>query len=230
MNGAYLRSAVRKPSLISSMHLLRFFENKSGVIIGGRLRWHFKDLSRTAQKIINVDNCESNLDKPADTESYVTDATNLFFAADETLDFVCSSHLLEHLANPLKAIVEWKRAIKEGGIIYVGVPDKRYTFDHKRDRTPLSHLIDDFEKDVAQTDTTHIAEFIEKFDENEPCDGNSEQSPGHVVDNPESAVHHHVWIADDVKEIFEYMGLSIIYGPVLRHGTIHLIGQKPNVT
>jgi len=227
MNWAYLRSAVRKPFLISSMHLLRFFDNKSGVIIGGRLRWHFKNLGRTTQKIINVDNCESNLDKPADTESYVTDATNLFFAADETLDFVCSSHLLEHLANPLKAIVEWKRAIKEGGIIYVGVPDKRYTFDHKRDRTPLSHLIDDFEKDVAQTDTTHIAEFIEKFDENEPCDGNSEQSPGHVVDNPESAVHHHVWIADDVREIFEHMCLAIPYGPILRHGTIHIIAQKP---
>ncbi|MBW8001949.1 MAG: class I SAM-dependent methyltransferase [Planctomycetes bacterium] len=224
MNWAYLRSAVRKPSLIFSMHLLRFFENKSGVIIGGRLRWHFKDLSRTVQKIINVDN------RPADIANhdvdYVTDAANLFFVAEESLDFICSSHLLEHLANPLKAIAEWKRVIKEGGIIYVGVPDKRHTFDHKRDRTPLSHLIDDFEKDVDQTDTTHIAEFIEKINENEPGDGNSEQSHGYVIEDPESTVHHHVWIADDVKEIFEYMGLAMPYKPIFRHGTIHIIAQK----
>ena len=227
MSWAYLRSAVRKPSLIFSMHLLCFFENKSGVMIGGRLRWHFKDLGRAAQKIINVDNCESNLNKFADTESYLTDATNLSFAANESLDFVCASHLLEHLANPLKAIAEWKRVIKKGGIIYVGVPDKRHTFvDHKRDRTPLSHLIDDFEKDVDQTDTTHIAEFIEQLNENEPCDGNSEQSSGYVIGNPESEVHNHVWVADDVKEIFEHMGLVIPYGPILRHGTIHIIGQK----
>ena len=224
MNWAYLRSALRKPSLIFSMYMLRFFENKSGVIIGGRLRWHFKDLGRTAQKIINVDN------RPADIANhdvdYVTDAANLSFTMDETMDFICSSHLLEHLANPLKAIVEWKRVIKEGGIIYVGVPDKRHTFDHKRDRTPLSHLIDDFEKGIDQTDTTHIAEFIENLNENEPCEGNSEQSPGHVINNPESGVHHHVWIADDVKEIFEHMGLAIPYEPILRHGTIHIIAQK----
>lgn len=184
-------------------------------------------MGRVAQKIINVDNCEPNLDKPADAESYVTDATNLFFAADETLDFVCSSHLLEHLANPLKAIVEWKRAIKEGGIIYVGLPDKRYTFDHKRDRTPLSHLIDDFEKDVDQADKNHIAEFIEKFDENKPYCNNREQFQEDVMNNPEYAVHHHVWILDDVKDIFEHMGLAIPYGPIVRHGTIHIIAQKP---
>lgn len=224
MNWAYLRSAVRKPSLIFSMHLLRFFENKSGVIIGGRLRWHFKDLSRTVQKIINVDN------RPADIANhdvdYVTDAANLFFVAEESLDFICSSHLLEHLANPLKAIVEWKRVIKEGGIIYVGVPDKRHTFDHKRDRTPLSHLIEDFEKDIGQADKTHVSEFLEKFDESNPCCDSSEQRRENVRNDPESQVHHHVWIADDVKEIFEYMSLRIIYGPVLHHGTIHIIAQK----
>lgn len=226
MNWTYLRSVLRKPSLIFSMHLLRFFNNKSGVVIGGRLRWHFKDLVRTAQKIINVDNCEFNLVKSTDATNYVTDAATFFFAADETMDFVCSSHLLEHLANPLKAIVEWKRVIKGGGIIYVGVPDKRYTFDHRRHRTPLSHLIDDFRKDFDQTDKTHVAEFIEKFDEIKPCRDNREQSQEHVVSNPESGVHHHVWIVDDVKEIFEHMGLIILYGPILRHGTIHIIGQK----
>ena len=224
MSLKYLFCLLRKPSLVSSIRLLRFFNNKNGIVIGGRLRWHFKALIRTSQKIINVDNC------PADIANhdvdYVTDAANLSFAADETLDFVCSSHVLEHLANPLKAIAEWKRVIKKGGIIYAGVPDKRHTFDCKRGRTPLSHLIDDFEKDVDQTDTTHIAEFIEKFNENESCDSNSEQFPSHVVDNPESHVHHHVWIADDIKEIFGYMSLRIIYGPVLHHGTIHVMVQK----
>ena len=226
MNWIYLYSVLRKPSLISSMHLLRFFNNKSGVVIGGRLRWRFKDLGRTAKKIINVDNCPSNLVKPADATNYVTDAANLFFAADDTMDFICSSHVLEHLANPLRAIVEWKRVIKGEGIVYVGVPDKRYTFDHRRHRTPLSHLIDDFEKDVDQTDKTHIFEFIEKFDENKPYRINREQFREDVINNPAHGVHHQVWIVDDMKEIFEHMDLRIFYGPILRHGTIHIIGQK----
>ena len=224
MSLKYLSCLLRNPSWTSSIRLLRFFNNKSGIVIGGRLRWYFKALIETSQKISNVDNC------PADIANhdvdYVTDAANLFFAEDESLDFVCSSHVLEHLANPLKAIAEWKRVIKKGGIIYVGVPDKRYTFDRKRPRTPLSHLIGDFEKDTDQTDKTHISEFLEKFDEGNPRHSNIEQRRENVRNNPESQVHHHVWIADDIKEIFEHMSLRIIYGPVLRHSTIHIMAQK----
>jgi SAM-dependent methyltransferase len=226
MSWRYFYSVLRRPSSISSMPLLRFFNNKSGVVIGGRLRWNFQALASTAQKIINVDNCPSNLSKPDDVD-YVTDATNLFFAADETLDFVCSSHVLEHIANPLKAITEWKRVIKKGAIIYAGVPDKRYMFDRKRPRTPLSHLIDDFEKNIDQNDKTHISEFLEKFDESITYRDSIEQHRADLMKNLESHVHHHVWIADDVEEIFEHMGLRILYGPVLHHGTIHIMAQKP---
>ncbi len=225
MSLIYLYSLLRKPSLIFSLPLLRFFNGKCGVVIGGRLRWHFKALRKTAQKIINVDNCPSNLKKPSDVD-YVTDAANLFFAKDGTLDFVCSSHVLEHLANPLRAISEWKRVIKEGGIIYAGIPDKRYMFDHKRDRTPLNHLINDFENDVDQTDETHILECIEKWDKKGDSGNIKEKTQEYIKGNLKSHIHHHVWIIDDVKEIFEYMGLSIFYGPVLHHGTIHIIGQK----
>jgi len=116
--------------------------------------------------------------------------------------------------------------IKKGGIIYAAVPDKRYTFDHKRHRTPLSHLIEDFEKDISQADKTHVAEFLEKLDHKFPFLDSLEQQREDIRNNPESRVHHHVWIADDVKEIFEYMSLRMIYGPVLRHGTIHIVGQK----
>jgi len=221
----YLYLLLRKPSLISSLRLLRFFNNKCGVVIGGRLRWHFKALVRTAQKIINVDNCQSNLKNPANI-NYVTDAANLFFTTGESLDFICSSHVLEHLVNPLKAISEWKRVIKEKGIIYAGVPDKQYTFDHTRRRTPLRHLIDDFEKDVDQNDKTHVSESLEKWDKEGAGDEIKQQAQEYMRNNLESRVHHHVWIIGDVKEIFEYMDLRIIYGPVLRHGTIHIIGQK----
>ncbi len=180
---------------------------------------------RTARKIVNVDNCPSNVTELGNVD-YVTDATDLFFAPDETLDFVCSSHVLEHIANPLRAIGEWKRVVRDRGIIYAGVPDKRYTFDHARDRTPLSHLVDDFNGDVDQTDETHVVEFLER------CDYEMADGPGEdellekVRNNPKSQIHHHVWVVNDVAEVFEHMGLPVIYGPVLHHGTIHIIGRK----
>jgi 2-polyprenyl-3-methyl-5-hydroxy-6-metoxy-1,4-benzoquinol methylase len=148
------------------------------------------------------------------------------FANNEGYDFVCSSHVIEHMANPLKALHEWMRVIKPGGIIYIGVPDKRHTFDHRRQRTSLAHLIDDYNKDVDQTDPTHVTEFMENWDESRDSCCNREQFLQHLRNNPLSSVHHHVWITEDVREIFEYVGLKVVYGPVLRGDTIHIIGMK----
>lgn len=229
MGVAYPYLLLRRPSLITSLRLLRYFNNKHGIVIGGHLRWHFKYLLKTAKEIINVDSCPSNLPKSTDID-YITDSSTLFFAKDETLDFVCSSHVLEHLANPLKAINEWKRVLKQGGIIYAGVPDKRHTFDRKRPRTSLSHLIDDLNNNVDQTDKTHLPEYLDNWEKKDSCENAEEQVKESVMENPESLIHHHAWVVDDIKEILQYMGLNIIYGPVLHHGTIHIIGQKYNST
>jgi len=90
---------------------------------------------------------------------YFGDAVDLPFV-DRSLDYVVASHVLEHCANPIKALGEWFRVLKPGGIAYVVVPDKRYTWDRNRNETPLSHMIDDFESGVTDCDDTHIDDFI----------------------------------------------------------------------
>lgn len=44
------------------------------------------------------------------------------------LDYVFSSHALEHLADPVGALLHWKRALKPGGVLfaYLPHPDMRY--------------------------------------------------------------------------------------------------------
>jgi SAM-dependent methyltransferase len=83
---------------------------------------------------------------------------------DSSLDYVASSHLLEHLSDPAGAIVEWYRVVKPGGIIYMIVPDHRLTFDRPRKRTPLAHLMHDFECRTPASDPTHIDEFFDRVD------------------------------------------------------------------
>ncbi|HEC98228.1 MAG TPA: tetratricopeptide repeat protein [Nitrospirae bacterium] len=69
---------------------------------------------------------------------------------DESQDFIISSHVLEHFSNPIKALIEWDRLIKTGGIIFMIVPHKERTFDKCRNRTPLQHLIEDYYSDNAK--------------------------------------------------------------------------------
>lgn len=69
------------------------------------------------------------------------DANKISAYINETFDFVFSSHCLEHMNNPYSAIQEWWKLVKEGGCLYVAVPDEdlyeqgvfpsRFNVDHK---------------------------------------------------------------------------------------------------
>jgi ubiquinone/menaquinone biosynthesis C-methylase UbiE len=65
---------------------------------------------------------------------------------DGSQDFIVSSHVLEHFYNPVKALLEWYRLLRPGGIIFMIVPHKERTFDKPHPRTPLRHLVEDFER------------------------------------------------------------------------------------
>lgn len=42
--------------------------------------------------------------------------------ADNSQDYVFSSHCLEHLENPIKALKHWISKIKEGGVLFLYLP------------------------------------------------------------------------------------------------------------
>lgn len=85
--------------------------------------------------------------------------------ADGTLDYLCSSHVLEHLPDPLAALHEWHRVLRPGGWLYLVVPDQRFTFDHPRTTTSCRHLLEDFVQGrTAATSLEHVDEFIYQTD------------------------------------------------------------------
>jgi SAM-dependent methyltransferase len=96
---------------------------------------------------------------------YFGDACDLPFH-DDSVNYVASSHLLEHVANPLEALKEWTRAIRHGGYIYMVIPDRRFTFDSRRSVTEPAHMLHDFRAGVNQVDGTHIDDFVFGIDWN----------------------------------------------------------------
>ncbi len=95
---------------------------------------------------------------------FLSDAVALPLA-DGTLDYLCSSHVLEHLPDPLAALHEWHRVLRPGGWLYLVVPDQRYTFDHPRATTPSAHLLEDFAHGrTAAGSLEHVDEFIHQTD------------------------------------------------------------------
>jgi len=69
---------------------------------------------------------------------------------DKSQDFIVSSHIMEHFPNPVKALIEWDRLVKPGGIIFTIIPHKERTFDKEKKCTSLEHLIEDFQNNNTQ--------------------------------------------------------------------------------
>lgn len=98
--------------LASSNFLRRYFVG-NGVDIGGKPDplLYYKELFPLAQDIRTWDMEDG-------------DAQYLNGIDDGSLDFVHSSHCLEHLNNPLEGLQNWFRVIREGGHLIITVPDE----------------------------------------------------------------------------------------------------------
>jgi SAM-dependent methyltransferase len=77
------------------------------------------------------------------------DAQFLASANDETVDFIHSSHCLEHLVDPAEGLKNWMRVLKPGGYLIITVPDEdlyeqgvfpsTFNLDHKWTFTIFKH-------------------------------------------------------------------------------------------
>jgi SAM-dependent methyltransferase len=125
----------------------------------------------------------------------IREATHLNGLADESFDFVVSSHCLEHLANPLGALQEWHRVTRTGGCLVVILPDPTRTFDHRRSVTTLDHLRMDRARGTSEEDRTHFAEVLALHDlALDPEAGDPTAFRIRVNNNAvQRCVHHHVF-------------------------------------
>jgi SAM-dependent methyltransferase len=135
------------------------------------------------------------------------------------LDYLCSSHVMEHLPNPLFGLFEWHRVLRAGGLLYLVVPDKRYTFDAPRPLTAVEHLIGDFAHATQVADEAHVRAFIYETDWTrlQPAD-TTETKPhrqqvlfdayladiarGKVID-----IHYHTFTTDSLLALLRQSGL-----------------------
>jgi SAM-dependent methyltransferase len=83
-------------------------------------------------------------DQPLQKPDLIDDGETLGKVGTGTLDFVIANHFLEHCENPIQTIVNFARVLKDDGILYMAVPDKRYTFDLDRSATPYTILSETF--------------------------------------------------------------------------------------
>lgn len=143
---------------------------------------------------------------------FLLDATGLAGLASAAYDFVLSSHALEHVANPLQALAEWRRVVRPGGTVVVIVPHRDATFDHRRPVTTLEHLRDDFARGTPESDLTHLPEILALHDlaldpgANGP-EAFASRSRENVVNR---CLHHHTFTTESAARLLDAAGFRLL--------------------
>lgn len=57
------------------------------------------------------------------------------------VDYVVASHVMEHLPDPIGWLRDLGAALKDEGVVFLAMPDMRFTFDHRRTPSTTGDLI-----------------------------------------------------------------------------------------
>ena len=139
-------------TIAANKYIIRHTKGKVGLEIGGP-SWLWRScvpIYRWAKRVDNLNRATTTifgqkhiagkgnfnywLMKSGD--QYISEGNYSFFK-DDAYDFVILRDVLEHIANPIKILVDLRRIIRPGGVLIVVVPNKLGTFDYARPNTRL---------------------------------------------------------------------------------------------
>lgn len=151
---------------------------------GDALREHYPELA--AHPLVEVD--------------IVADGETLEPIADKSVDFVVANHFLEHAEDPIQTVRTFLRVLKPGGVLFMAVPDKRFTFDVDREVTPFEHILRDHREGPAWSRGTHYQEWARHV-EHRASEAEVARR-AQALDAQRYSIHFHVWTQDGLREAF----------------------------
>jgi predicted SAM-dependent methyltransferase len=144
------------------------------------LRMHYPELG--GERLVDVD--------------ILDDGEVLATIGDASQDFVIANHFLEHCEDPLAALANMMRVLRPGGVLYLAVPDKRYTFDAARPVTTVDHLLRDHREGPKASRREHFEEWARLVD-------GADDPTAHATALLERgySIHYHVWTQAELLEL-----------------------------
>jgi len=147
------------------------------------LRKHYPELA--SEKLTDVD--------------IIADGETLSTIGDCTQDFVIANHFLEHCENPILALENMFRVMKTGGVLYLGIPDKRFTFDSGREVTSFDHCLRDYREGPAWSREGHFHDWVVTVDNTPEKDKAAQRVKELMAMN--YSIHYHVWTQTEMMQL-----------------------------
>lgn len=182
----------------------KYLDGLKGLEIGGSAHNPFGLDSLNVDFTDDMDTVFKNAEEKMCGEKLKVDIVaegNSIPVKDESYDFIISSHVIEHIFDPISALKEWYRIIRPGGYIFTIAPITSYVPGEIRPTTTLGELIDRHEGKITENG------ILKKvISDNGPL--GSTIIEGILYDTKHG--HWTVFDTDLFEEICSYLGYSII--------------------
>lgn len=163
MDYSYTSNTIKEEERV----ILDIVRNRDGLEIGGPSNCN--NIYNNINKLDNITifkngEREYNIKNKKLGVEYVKDTTNLTNIKNNTYDFILVSNTLEYIANPIKAIKEWLRILKQNGFIIMIFDNISETDDNK---FHLKKIIENYEKNIGEDDLSVLPSILSKSKTNE---------------------------------------------------------------
>jgi predicted SAM-dependent methyltransferase len=173
--------ALHMPLKVPATARVKYVDRMTAV----ELRKQYPELEK--ENLVNVD--------------ILDDGERLSSIKDSSQDFVIANHFLEHCQNPIHALLNLIRVVKIGGIVYLAIPDKRYSFDVDRPVTFLEHVMKDYSEGPEWSRRQHFEEWARLVNK-VPNEAEVERQVNSLMEMNYS-IHFHVWTQDEMLELMQ---------------------------
>ena len=135
---------------------------------------------------------------------------------DESLDFVIANHMLEHVEDPVAALETFLRVLRPGGIVFLTLPDPRDSFDQRRERTTVEHILRDHREGPEVSRREHYREWAHVVDGMLDEDDIARRVAEFEAQGIRN--HFHVWELDTFLELLIALKLPVTIEAALTTG------------
>lgn len=157
--------------------------------------------------------------------THIIDGNNLSVYADGELDFIIANHVLEHFDDPVGGLCEWLRVIRDGGRIFMTLPNFRCNYyDFERLPARRDHLELDY-RDADGRPARNFEHYVEIATTlYQSTDADAMRQLAQEWTDTDNRQHYHVYDATTVKDVLDLaasaakVGLRFVDGLLARDG------------
>jgi SAM-dependent methyltransferase len=136
------------------------------------------------------------------TPDYIENGEILPSIPPASQDFIIANHFIEHCEDPIGTISNLLDKLKSGGMLFMAVPMRDFTFDRERAITPIAHLVRDHKESPEVSRREHYYEWARYVAHAAPAD--LDKVAADLMEQRYS-IHYHVWNFEAFKEFLSHL-------------------------